>query len=246
MSDSASQPDSSEFVNKLAKKIEGISDTKGIKKIILDSPDSTAEMLHGVVSARAGDFVKKISGVPVQGFELPEEVRNLMEQMIQTQPKIVPENTVAGTDLIRKVPEEVESALNQAEFEKNNFIDVNNCSLFGVSVNFSKRDDVKAKMNEISKFIYEEDNKDLIYYYSDAGVNFYFDENDLVNEIEVDSKYKYQTTKGLKVGDPLETAISLYGLPRMKSAKGAIWDKFSVLLHDRSDEIRLIRLKVRG
>ncbi len=66
-----------------------------------------------------------------------------------------------------------------------------------------------------------------------------------INEIEIDEKYRKATTKGLKINDSLEKTIELYGPPRMKSAKGAIWNRFSILMRDRVNEIMLIRLKIR-
>src|SRR5690606_35686664 len=109
----------------------------------------------------------------------------------------------------------------------------------------SSKKDVVNMLKTLSRINYE-NSQEGIFYYTDVGLSFYFDENDILNEIEVDEKYKRQTTKGLKINDGLEKAIKLYGAPRMKSAKGAIWNTFSVLMADKHNEIRLIRLKIRS
>jgi hypothetical protein len=52
--------------------------------------------------------------------------------------------------------------------------------------------------------------------------------------------YKGTTSKGLKIGDSVEKAIELYGAPRMKTPKGAIWPSFGVFCkHEHICTIRL-------
>jgi hypothetical protein len=64
--------------------------------------------------------------------------------------------------------------------------------------------------------------------YSNLSLTVYFDDADIVSELEFGNDFKGSTFKGLRIGDTLEKAIEIYGNPRMKSAKGAGWEKLKV------------------
>ena len=176
---------------------------------------------------------------------LPQEAAALMQQMMAMQAAPVKENPDAGLGMIRKRPEFLEKAIKEVASRNRLEVDIENSSVLDLFVNLSTKQNVIANLKTLSKVDYAQQEQEQIFYYTDVGISFYFDENGVINEIEIDEKYRHQTTKGLKIGDPLERAIECYGAPRMKSAKGAIWNRFSILLRDRENEIKLLRLKIR-
>lgn len=149
------------------------------------------------------------------------------------------------TSVIRKKPEFLEKA-DQKIKSRNRFeLDIENCSVLDLFVNLSTKKNVINTLKTLSNINYD-NSKESIFYYTDIGLTFFFDEDDIIIEIEANEKYRHPTTKGLKIGDSILKAIQIYGTPRMKSAKGAIWENFSVILRDKTDEINLIRLKKRN
>lgn len=221
-------------------------ESEGIRKIVVD-PSMMENMLSNPASAEAGLLMQQLMGNAHNNSptaNLPSEAAALMQQMLGNQK--VEEDPNAGVDMIRKRPEFLEKAIHDAQSRDRFEIDIEGSSVLDLYVNKSTKQDVVNTLKTLSKVSFENSMQEAIFYYTDIGLSFYFDENDVINEIEVDEKYRRKTTKGLKTGDPIEKAIELYGAPRMKSAKGAIWNTFSILMGDRENEIRKIRLKIRG
>lgn len=96
----------------------------------------------------------------------------------------------------------------------------------GISTGQTSKKEVMEIMKNYSKFSFSEN--DMIHEYSDIAVNVYFSDEDIVSEIKFLERYKGKTSKGLSINDTVERAIEIYGQPKMKSPKGAIWDKFAV------------------
>lgn len=216
----------------------------GIRKIVVD-PSIMADMLGG---SDAASLINQMMGIGISEKEnsvnsLPPEAAALMSQMLANQK--VEENPNAGLDIIRKRPDFVEKAIKESQVRDRFLIDIEKSSILDLEVGKSTKEDVIKTLETLSESNYKDNMQEAIFYYTDIGLSFYFDEYDLINEIEIDEKYKRSTNKGLRINDPLELAIEIYGSPRMKSAKGAIWNRFSILMRDRANEIMLIRLKIR-
>lgn len=226
--------------------IEKLVNVDGVKKIVLDPSMMMANMADGLPND-AMSLMQQIMAANNTQQEntantMHSEAMNLMQQMLGNQN--MPENPSAGTEMVRKVPDIIEKALHDTS---SNSLDINieaSCVL-GLFLNITKKDEVIERLKPVSKVSYDDNIQESIFYYTDIGLTFFFNEEDVLTEVEFTEKYKQKTTKGLKIGAPMERAIELYGAPRMKSAKGAIWNKFSVILHDRSTEIKLIRIKIR-
>lgn len=231
------------FVNKIQEVEEGI------RKIVVDpsmldnlSQESVSPDLTELMSQMMG-AVKSTDNIDNKSFGIHSEAAALMQQMLKNK---VEENPNAGSDVVRKRPDYLEKAIKEAESRDRFLLDIENSSVLDLFLNKSTKQDVINTLKTLSKVDYTQNIQEPIFYYTDIGLTFYFDENDLLNEIEVDEKYKRSTTLGLKVNDTLDKAIELYGPPRMKSAKGGIWNKFSIIMRDRSNEIMIIRLKLRS
>lgn len=168
---------------------------------------------------------------------LPPEASSILQSLIQA-------NTNNETQIIRKKPELLEKAENQIRSRNRFELDIENCSVLNLFVNLSTKNNVINTLKTLSSINYDNSNES-IFYYTDIGLIFFFDGDDIITEIEAEEKYIHPTTKGLNIGDSITKAINIYGNPRMKSAKGAIWSNFSVILRDKVEEIRSIRLKKR-
>jgi hypothetical protein len=236
------------IANKFVNQIHHVEETEGIRKIVLNDTDmmqslpgdvgALMQQMAGVNQAASGTATADPS---LAG--LPPEAAALMQQMLAQ--KKVEEDPNAGQGMVRKRPDYLEKAIQEVKARDRMEIDIEGSSVLDLFINLSTKKNVINTLKTISKANYEENEQEQIFYYTDVGISFYFDENGVINEIEFDEKYRKQTTKGLKIGDPIEKAIELYGPPRMKSAKGAIWNRFSVIMRDRENEIKLLRLKVR-
>ncbi|MEK7432620.1 MAG: DUF4388 domain-containing protein [Cyanobacteriota bacterium] len=60
--------------------------------------------------------------------------------------------------------------------------------------------------------------------YDTLSIILLFAKNDILSEITFGLNYKGKTTKGIKSGDTLEKAASVYGSPTLSSDKVVIWD----------------------
>ncbi|MFN8674026.1 MAG: hypothetical protein U0457_18345 [Candidatus Sericytochromatia bacterium] len=230
------------FINQVSENDEGV------KKIVLD-PSMMANMAGGAEMPHdAMALMQQLMGTANQQTTGPStssmqnEAMALMQQMMANQQ--VKEDPNAGTGMIRKQNELLEQAKKNISSDSME-INIEASCILGLFVNTSKKPDVVERLKTISKVSYDNNLQESIFYYTDVGINFFFNEEDTIVEIEFTEKYREKTTKGLKLGDTIEKAIELYGAPRMKSAKGAIWNRFSIVLHDKSNEIKFIRVKIR-
>lgn len=222
--------------------IEKLVNVDGVKKIVLDPNMMMIDGLPNDAMSLMQQIMDNHAPQENTTNSMHSEAMNLMQQMLGNQN--VSENPNAGTEMIRKVPDILEKALHDTG---SNSLDINieaSCVL-GLFLNITKKDEVVERLKSISKISYDDNLQESIFYYTDIGLTFFFNEENLLTEVEFTEKYKQKTTKDLKIGDPIEKAVEIYGAPRMKSAKGAIWNKFSVILHDRVNEIKLIRIKIR-
>jgi len=83
-------------------------------------------------------------------------------------------------------------------------------------------------MKPYSKIKFNPSDSAPMFTYEDISFIVFFDDDNVVVELNFGQDYKGATEKGLHVGDTIDKAIEIYGQPRMKSPRGAIWDKFGV------------------
>ncbi|MFN8674719.1 MAG: hypothetical protein U0457_21885 [Candidatus Sericytochromatia bacterium] len=96
----------------------------------------------------------------------------------------------------------------------------------GIVTGQTTKKEVIDIMKNYSKFNFTEN--DYIHEYSDIAVSVFFSDEGYVSEMKFTDRYRGKTSKGLGINDHVSKAIELYGQPKMKSPKGAIWDKFAV------------------
>lgn len=80
-----------------------------------------------------------------------------------------------------------------------------------------------------------------VVHFSDIGLSLCFDKWDILKEITIEISNKSETSKGLKIGDHIEKALSLYGQPTVRSLISAIWPNLAVTIED--DFITSIRVQ---
>lgn len=142
-----------------------------------------------------------------------------------------------STEMVRAVPQEVQKAMEIQQLvdkvkttkdNKEKYTIYEQGIAFGIIVNKTTKSEVNIIMKEISKINYADDDNELIAFYNDIYVTVLYNDEMIVREIQFGNKYRGETTKGLRAGDHIDKAIELYGQPKMKSVRGALWNKFGV------------------
>ncbi len=177
-----------------------------------------ASMNSSVQAQLPADLRAKIS-------ETSPDLRNILNQS-DLQPQAVVRSRPEFLQQAIEQQKAVENIKSETDFNKKFTIFEPGVAL-GIVVGKTLRKDVIEIMREFSK--YSPMGNDLLYFYNDISLSIFFDDNDeSVSELKFGSDYRGKTSKGLGIGDTVEKAIEIYGAPRMKSPKGAIWDKFAI------------------
>ncbi|MBC7476178.1 MAG: hypothetical protein H7263_17985 [Candidatus Sericytochromatia bacterium] len=185
----------------------------------------------------AVELMKKIQELNINKANISNTSPGLMVQVKQE----ISQNK--STELVRSAPEEIRLALQQKEIieQTNNSTDlktkmiIHESGIFlGVIAGQSTKIDVDTIMKAYTKFPAKNDDNELMFFYKDMGLTVFYNDDMIVRELQFSSPYKGSTGKGLNLGDSLEKAITIYGPPRMKSPKGAIWTKFGVFCQNNN------------
>jgi hypothetical protein len=110
----------------------------------------------------------------------------------------------------------------------------------GIVVGQSTKEEVARMMKKYSSNTFDLNYASQIHFYNDVSLYVFFDDKNVVEELKFVNNYKGMTTKGLMLGDTVEEAIAIYGQPKMRSPKGAVWGKFAVFCEQ--DIITSIRI----
>lgn len=98
----------------------------------------------------------------------------------------------------------------------------------GITLGQTTQKEAEEIMKNYSKLGNQDEGNSSMAFYPDITVTLLYNEDMLVREMVFGNKYKGETLKGLKSGDSVDRAIEIYGQPRMKTARGAIWNKFGI------------------
>lgn len=83
------------------------------------------------------------------------------------------------------------------------------------------------------KNIHQEfDSTDVSLLYERLGFSFNFDSSGILEQITFNSNFRNKTLKGLRMGDKIDKAVSLYGTPRFKDSDYAIWESIAIFSDD--------------
>jgi hypothetical protein len=155
----------------------------------------------------------------VKKEEIPADVYNDKQAFIRAQPQLIQRAIKQRRAL---------ELLKAFEDPKEKLTIFEEGVALGIVVGSSTKEDVANLMQGQSKVEFKPEVMDSICFYHDISVNVFFNPSGIVNEVQFGSKFKGATCKGLRVGDTVDKAIELYGQPRMKAARGAMWNHFSV------------------
>lgn len=121
-----------------------------------------------------------------------------------------------------------------------NKLDEINKSVYGITINKSTKSSIEELVNNMSDktgIVFDNCSIEI----KKLGLTIFFSSNNIVKEIVLTSPFRGETIKGLKIGDDINKAISLYGQPKIRSLVSAFWSNFSVFL--KSDMISSIKIR---
>jgi hypothetical protein len=209
-----------------------ITDTNDINKLYERLPSEVAILLMSSLYNNLPDFPKKVTpfeeGKVKISDTLPPRYENAeVKRAIEEYRKLEQEDTMHNVR---------QHSLNSAEKPRNRKIEkeINVLTIYesgvalGIVVGQSTKTEVCRIMKKYSEVCFGLTDPTLIHYYNDISLFVFFDENNIVQELKFVNHYKGMTSKGLMIGDTIDEAIAIYGQPKMKSPKGAVWDKFAV------------------
>lgn len=111
----------------------------------------------------------------------------------------------------------------------------------GIVLGSSDKSRVLEIMGKHSDIKYDSSTTENILDFEDLSIIAYFDDENIINQLEFGKNFRGNTSKGLKIGDTLEKATELYGNPMMKSPKGAVWKGLKVFF--TNGEISSIKIQ---
>ncbi|MFN8575328.1 MAG: response regulator [Candidatus Sericytochromatia bacterium] len=120
---------------------------------------------------------------------------------------------------------------------------INENNAMEIYVGKTSREQVKEIMLKYSNGFNDIRSNSTKYIYDDISVIINFDSEGIVNELSFGLLYKGKTDKSLAIGDSLESAIKIYGEPKLKNINNSIWNKLSVFC-DKANIIESIRIKI--
>jgi vacuolar-type H+-ATPase subunit E/Vma4 len=225
------------------KKLEVPSTDQSIDKISSHLPPDVAALLANIQNAGEVDTIKA---------EAEQKAKERLK-VTQTSPSLNLRDLVDSLvnkdqAMVRSVPEvvqraqEQQKALEEIRSDSSKKLTIYESGVaLGMVLNNSDKQTVVNIMKEHSRVSFEPNSSDLIFFYSDISLTVFFNDNNVVSELQFGDFYKGSTARGLKIGDHIEKAIEIYGAPRMKTPKGAIWKNFGVFCNN--DHVCTIRLQ---
>jgi hypothetical protein len=193
------------------------------------NPESGFSVPFGLLTMldqpQSGESVLKYN--PDSGFSAPEEL--LAQLNLQ---KSIPVIDITSTN--EYTPDEKTSLLRSFHiYEEGIFL--------GMIIGITSKEEVIKIMDEYSTNKFDLNMAGSALFYDDISVNFYFDQADILSELDFGNTFRGATSKGLRIGDLLEKAIEIYGAPRMKTSIGAIWDNMKIF----SENFLITGIKIR-
>ncbi|MBC7475477.1 MAG: hypothetical protein H7263_14400 [Candidatus Sericytochromatia bacterium] len=102
----------------------------------------------------------------------------------------------------------------------------------GITIGLTNKPQAINIISQYSGCKFEENTSESILAYDDIALTIYLDDNDIVNQLEFAKDFTGATSKGLKMGDLIDKAVELYGAPKMKSPRGAMWSNLKIFCSD--------------
>ncbi|MFN8672032.1 MAG: DUF4388 domain-containing protein [Candidatus Sericytochromatia bacterium] len=176
------------------------------------------EAFYSIMAMKSGTFKdeqwqeteKIILTKPMRLFmeatrRIDEQINNLND--IQDNNKLLNETKTKSNNTVNEA-----LSLTINEFER---------SVLGLRLNIT----TKKETQEILKgYSYNDSINPNLIIYDSLSIILLFDKNSILSEITFGLNYKGETSKGLKIGDSIEKAVSIYGTPTLSSDKVIVWN----------------------
>jgi hypothetical protein len=107
-----------------------------------------------------------------------------------------------------------------------------NGEILDIKLGESRRSQVIETMKLLSNIWFDIGCKDAVLDYEDLSMKIYFDDWGVVKEFELNNNFPGTTSKGLRVGEPLDNALKLYGTPVIRLENQLIWKTMEVIFSD--------------
>ncbi|RYX90546.1 hypothetical protein EON78_06945 [bacterium] len=183
------------------------------------------------------EIISKMSFNPDTGFSIDPAMLaklNLMNAAAAETPKL--EEQPVFTRIDNPPAISITETNNYTPDEKTSIVRSFNINEEGVFLGIILGSTTKSQAIEIltkfSSYKYDMETAESILSYDDLSITVYHDDENIVNQLEFGKSFRGNTSKGLKIGDTVETATFLYGPPTMKSPKGAFWKNLKVFCTD--------------
>jgi CheY-like chemotaxis protein len=235
-------------INKLISVIDPVINKDGLiylkngQIIHAESGELTGEeAFYSLIKLQSGIF----SDLP---WVEPEKssINSKMADLLKNAAKIknyesVIQNNPAGTGMIRAKPRYLEKALEQSqalEKFKNESKPLKKLTIYesgvalGIIIGRSNKSDVISAMKTYSKVDGEIQRENQMLFFDDISLTILFNEQDIVEEFNFGQQYLGETSLGIKINDPIEKAIKVYGKPKTCTIKGAVWDNIAFFSMD--------------
>lgn len=118
---------------------------------------------------------------------------------------------------------------------KNRFIDLSeedilnpNSVLWGLKIGVSTKEEVLSSLNKYSYLKYDINTVSSFIEYVELNLTVFFDNKNILREIEVNNLFKGKINKFLKIGDPIDQAIKLLDSPIKIDEKIMSWNDISI------------------
>jgi DNA-binding response OmpR family regulator len=205
------------------------------------------EAFYSLISLQSGIFTDQPWIEPVVST-----IKSSMTEILSKAAEIRDEaNRGTENDLIRSRPRQIEKALEQREaleklrqetkFLKKLTIYESGVAM-GIVLGRSSKDEVIKTMKNFSRVNGEIQRENQMYFFDDISLTVLFNENEIVEEFNFGRLYLGETERGIKINDPIEKAIEIYGKPKTCTIKGAVWENIAFFSLD-SIYISSIRMR---
>ena len=106
--------------------------------------------------------------------------------------------------------------------------EIGNGVIWGIKINITAKKEVLKTMTKYSKNLVSQSITEEVISYPDLFLTIFFNKNQIVEKIEINSFFIGSTKEGLKVGDFYDKAIKLYGKPNIIDNKSLNWADLKV------------------
>jgi DNA-binding response OmpR family regulator len=161
------------------------------------------------------------------------EAENQNKDLVRAKPAYLQKAVVLG-DALEKIRNEGDPVKKMTIYESG--------VALGIVIGRSNKNEVIQEMKNYSSAKGELQRTNQMFFFDDISLTIMFNEKDIVEEFNFGPLYQGETSQGIKISDPIEKAIKVYGKPKACTVKGAVWDNIAFFSNDNRS-ISTIRIR---